>query len=427
MRDGAAQGQVGKGFKDFLLAAVLVPKPAESIASASRQPAIVGEAHRFSAGASAPGLDLRAILHFPEPDGAVFAGTRQHVGIVAPAHVGDGSGVPTQGKVFAAGEGFPNEHAAVSVGAGQQHAIGAVLQGVQPIGVLLDVAKFLAVLGRIDADQLVRSAQRDLRLVGADVGRQHGIGFVPDFDDLRAGLDAPDHGLAGLPAAAARRQQQAAVAAEFQHVRRAVGERQYADEIETVGIVEQYLLLPGHGSERRPGAGGNCRDRPGPWRHEHRLRRELARLRHRRRTFRPAFHHRCQADFSRRFHGHGFAAGVFQCPLIDPLLDRVEVGWRQLVRLRRHVRLNLVREHAVEPAAFRVARLHHRAGAAAFHELGVTAGVEPALDLLGIVAGQAFLAQQGEDVVLVGDFLGGWLVGGAGRTNHRDTETQSKT
>ena len=63
-----------------------------------------------------------------------------------------------------------------------------------------------------------------------------------------------------LPAAG---QQQRSATAEFQDVGHAFGKRQHAQQIARVGMVEQDLLLAGHGHQRRPGTGGQRRDRAG--------------------------------------------------------------------------------------------------------------------------------------------------------------------
>src|SRR6185437_13223663 len=125
------------------------------------------------------------------------------VGIVAPGNVADHGGVAAEAVVFAAGERFPDEQAAVAVAGGKQHAIRAVFHRGDPVRVLLELANHAAISGRIDADEPRRAADGDLRLVGGDVGGENRIAFDADFDDLFAGLDFVKDGLAGLPAAAA--------------------------------------------------------------------------------------------------------------------------------------------------------------------------------------------------------------------------------
>ena len=46
-------------------------------------------------------------------------------------------------------------------------------------------------------------------------------------------------------------------------VRNAFGERQDAEQLAAVGVVERDLLLPGDRHQRRPGAGRQRGDRPG--------------------------------------------------------------------------------------------------------------------------------------------------------------------
>ena len=73
----------------------------------------------------------------------------------------------------------------------------------------------LAVLCGVDADHLARPAEGDLRLVGADVGGEHAVGFIAGFDNALARGHTPDYHSPELAGPAAPRQQKAAVAAEL--------------------------------------------------------------------------------------------------------------------------------------------------------------------------------------------------------------------
>ena len=170
-----------------------------------------------------------------------------------------------EGEVLAAGERFPDEQAAVAVAGGQQHAVGAELQRRHPVGVLLDLVEQRAVLGRVDADHLARAAQGDLRLIGADVGGQDGSRSRRRPSMMRSPVVTfQTDDLARLAAAAAAGQEQAAVAAELQHVRHAFRERQHAEQLQRVGVVEQHLLLPADGDQRRPRVAGQGGHGVGP-------------------------------------------------------------------------------------------------------------------------------------------------------------------
>ena len=120
-------------------------------------------------------------------------------------------------------------------------------------------------------------------------------------------------------------QQHAAVAAEAEDVGNAFRERQHAQQLGRVGVVERDLLLPGDRDERRPGAGG----------HGRRLAR-LGRIQHR--LLEQAFGHGdgpsgLPAPTARRPSSAFFLivdlrAGVLRRALLDPLADQVELGLR---------------------------------------------------------------------------------------------------
>ena len=69
-----------------------------------------------------------------------------------------------------------------------------------------DFINQLTVLGAVDAHHLAGAAQRHLRLVGADVGREYAVVLVADFDDALARGHAPEDDLAGLAGVTAARQ-----------------------------------------------------------------------------------------------------------------------------------------------------------------------------------------------------------------------------
>ena len=219
VREGGPQRDVGESFKNALLRAVLIPHSGHTVAAAGSDPAVARELDRFHAAAvPAPGFDLRAVFHLPETDGRVLAGRRQHVGIRPPAYVGDRRRVAAQREIFTTRERFPDIEAGAAVAARQENAVGTVFQRINPVGVLLDLAQELAVLGGVNANDLARPAEGDLRLIGADVGGEHGVALIADFKDALAGLHAPDNGAPRFGPAAATGKQQAAVAAEFQNV-----------------------------------------------------------------------------------------------------------------------------------------------------------------------------------------------------------------
>ncbi len=135
-----------------------------------------------------------------------------------PADVGHRAVVAAQVLVLAGRLGFPDEQAAAAIGRGQQLAVGAELDGIDPVGVLANLVQQLAGLRREDAHDAAGAAQGDQRVRGVDVGGQHGVELVADLGDALAGLHVEEHDAARMPAAAAADQQHAAVAAEPQHV-----------------------------------------------------------------------------------------------------------------------------------------------------------------------------------------------------------------
>src|SRR5208337_2975150 len=209
-------------------------------------------------------LDVAAVLELPELDRAVFAGRGDHVRVKPPGDIGDGRGVAPKVEVFAAGLGFPDHKAIVTVAGGQQHAVGAELDGGDPLGMLLHLEHQRAVGRVVDAYDLAGAAQGDLAVIGADVGGQDGVIFLAHLEDPLAGLDVERDGQSQLSAAAAAHEQQVAVATETEYVNRPLGEGKHTDKVVIGRPVEQHLLVPAHGHERGPGAGGHGHNRPRP-------------------------------------------------------------------------------------------------------------------------------------------------------------------
>ena len=122
---------------------VLLPLPSHSLGTRSRpardQPAVVGEgdAERPAAMRAMFLISLPSCISnsFRLPSSLAVASTfessRQLI-------VGDRRFVPVQIQVFAGRRGFPDEQPGAAVGRGQQHAVGAEFDGIDPIGVLPD-------------------------------------------------------------------------------------------------------------------------------------------------------------------------------------------------------------------------------------------------------------------------------------------------
>ncbi len=107
------------------------------------------------------------------------------------ADVGDRRLVAAQVEELAAGVGFPDDQAVVAVAGREQDAVGAELDGGDPLGVLAQLLGERAVGRVVDADDLAGPAQGDLAVVGADVGGQDDVVFLADLEDARPLLDVP--------------------------------------------------------------------------------------------------------------------------------------------------------------------------------------------------------------------------------------------
>jgi hypothetical protein len=78
----------------------------------------------------------------------------------------------------------------------------------------------------------------------------------------------------------------------------------------------------------------------------------------------------------------------------------------ELVAFRRHLRLGGLHDHRDELGTG-VAGFRNLAAGAAFHRAGEGREVESALGLVGIVAVQAALLEEWQDVVVIGHLVGG--------------------
>ena len=203
------QPQVGNRRQRQLLGAVLIPDLGHPVATGRNQPAVTQEVHRSRpATVRPPRLDLRPVGHLPQPDGRVFARTRQHIAVDPPVHRGHHRPVPIQHVELAPRVRLPDHQPVAAVTRRQQHPIGAELHRRDPVGVLLHLVLQLTVSGRVNPHHLPRSTQRDLAVVRADVGPQYHLGLAPNLKDPVPRLHVEDHHPARLPTPAPRCQQQ---------------------------------------------------------------------------------------------------------------------------------------------------------------------------------------------------------------------------
>ena len=255
----------------------------------------------------------------------------------------------------------------------------------------------LAGLGRVDPHHPLWAAQRHQPLVGADVGGEDGVEFLAQFGHATAGRYVPDNHPAAGAATATTPHEQAAIAAELEHLRPPLGKRQHARQLASVGAVEQHLLLAADGGQRGPGARRDGCTGIDALRADHGLQWDSRRQRRDGRPFRRSGIHR----HGHRLLGRGsLAALVLEHASLDPLLDQGPLLFRNGWRVGRHLRLILVGDEFVEVAGGRIARLDRPARATALHETRVACDIEIARLFIGIVAATAPLPEDGEHVVI---------------------------
>ncbi len=123
----------------------------------------------------------------------------------------------------------------------------------------LDVEERLARWQFEHLDALAWPAESDRCHVGHHVGGEHGVVFAAKRHTLTAALDVPSDHAAGLATASAPGNEQLAVAAERERLNEAALKRQYAKQLERLGVVKQRLFLAGDRDDRRPRVGGKRR------------------------------------------------------------------------------------------------------------------------------------------------------------------------
>ena len=175
--------------------------------------------------------------------------------------------MPGERGQFAGPPCLPEKEVARPVRRRQTLAIGGKLEGRHPVGVLADLVGQPSV-GRLQQPHdLGRPAERDIPLVGRDVGREHLVKLLPHLGHpLRRGDVPHDHpATRGRPPAA--RQQELGVAGEPRHANHALGKRQHPHQVERAGVVEEHLLAAPqreHVAMRRGGQRGHGRRPPAP-------------------------------------------------------------------------------------------------------------------------------------------------------------------
>ena len=288
---------------------------------------------------SGPAFHLVAVLELPSTDSRVFAGRGQQVGILPPSKARDRCRVASEPEVLATSLGLPHKDAAVAIAGRDQHAVGTEADRRHPVGVLLHLVDLLPSRGRVDANQSRGTANRDVFLVGADVGSEDLIRLFAQFDNSVAGLEIPDNDFAPIGAATAASQQELPAAAELQRPSDAFGERQDAHQLQRLSVVKQDLLLARNGDQWRPRIRAQRGHGSRSGRHNGRLQADS--LRHRSRAFGSAVRSERQRQLHLRLLLQDRRTGLrLQCPRIDPLLDDGEHLSRQFFGVLRHVGLS---------------------------------------------------------------------------------------
>jgi len=126
--------------------------------------------------------------------------------------------------------------------------------------VLFDFVLKFAGFGGEDFDEAAWGADRDLRLIGANVGGEDGIVIVSERRHALAGNDFPEDDTASARATSAVGEEELAAAAEFDVDGLAFGEGEDAEESARFGIKEKDLFLTGNRNDARPRAAGETGD-----------------------------------------------------------------------------------------------------------------------------------------------------------------------
>ena len=378
---------------------------------------------QHAAAVGVPALGLRAAIHVPELDRAIFGRRGQELGIVAIGQRRDRALVAGEGVVFAHGRPFPDKETAGAIAGGQPLAIRRIGDGGDPVGVLLDVVEFFAIRGGEDAQHLLRPAQGDHFLIGRDVGGEHDVEFIADFGDALAGLYIPHGDFAQLGSLAAPAEQELAVAREGEHFGQTFGEGKHAEQVERLRVVEKNLLLSANRRDGGPWRSRQCIERAGTPGANQRLGREP--FGHgRRASGLPDCGNHAQINL---LDGHGLAARALQRAARNPQLDQIQILLRQPIGLLRHLRLVDVHHAAIEHAAIRIAGHDHLLRIGAGHRAGIAGDIQPAFFLVGVVTIKAGIAKNGKDVVLVSNLRCGRGIGGqsAGRGAHQNKNSDA--
>ncbi len=256
---GNRQPHISERVKRPLLASVGFPDLCHFVATDRHDPAIASELNGSDTAAMGPPVFQQLpIFQLVEPDLAVLTRRGQHIGIRSPGNARDRSRMGFDRHVVAAAEGFPEKHAAAAVRCGEEYTVRGVGHRLHPVGVLGVLKLEFARLSRIHPHHPLGTTKGDQPLVWRHVGSKDHVEFFTNLLHTAATAEIPDDHLAAGSTDAAACQHKTASTAETHDVRATLWEREHALKVQRVGVKEEHLTLPRHGSHRPPRA---CRDR----------------------------------------------------------------------------------------------------------------------------------------------------------------------
>ena len=255
--------------------------------------------------------------------------------------------------------------------------------------------------GRIDADDFARAAQCNQRLVGTDVGPQHGIELVAHLENPLAGLHVPDDDAAARRALSAAGQKQQAVPAEFQDSGLPSGNGRTPTSSSVFVLYSRTCFCPATAASGDQGLAATRARGRRTRRANDRLQGSAARAWA---ADLPAG--RWAALSARSSFGFLPTAALlpgFERTAVDPLGDgRQHVGGK-FVRLGRHVRFGRVRHQREQVAVVGTARFDHGPRSAARHRARVVVRSRPAVFFSVLWQAKHFSRKIGSHVVFVSD------------------------
>lgn len=247
----------------------------------------------------------------------------------------------------------------------------------------------------------------------ADVCGEDGVEFLASGEESLAGGDVEGDGDAGFSGDSAADDEVAAFWGEGEGDGVAFGEGEDADEFEGFGVVEEDLALAGDGEEWGPGGGGEGVDGGGAWGEDGWLEQHV--FGHGWRAI--GFGGWIGAHGGLEFGFRGFAGVgvfVFEEAAFDPFGEDGELVGVEFVAFWRHEGLGGLFDEGDEFGSW-IAGFDDFSAGAAFHGAAEGGEVESALGFVRVVAVEAGLLEEREDVIIEGDLVLGQEGWGEGK------------